>query len=218
MADLARQEIERNAWDARAKSYDKNVMETFEKAYQLTSTAILEVIKPDSKVLEIGCGTGIVTLSIAPHLKEITGVDISPNMVAIAREKAEKIKIENVDFRVEDAYKLAFENSDFDVVLLPNLLHVVADPEAVLQEAHRLLKPEGVLVTVTDCLGGPAPLKVHIRILYPRLLKLLGKIKYFHFYKKSDLQKLLRDKGFKIIQEAELHTAPVNYLLIGKRT
>ena len=184
---------------------------------RLTIEAILAIVNSSPNVLEMGCGTGIVTVAIAPNVREITGIDISPKMIAKAQEKALRQNIENVTFKVLDASELPFPDHAFDVVLLPNLLQLVPQPEKVIKESRRLLKPGGTLVTVTDCLGAPAPLKIKIQLLYGRLLKLFGKMKNLHFYKPMDLKRLLSDNGFEVIKEANLHQKSINYLLIGRR-
>ena len=217
MENSSRQENERLIWDKIAKSYDRNVMKTYETAYRRTIEAILEEVDSSSKVLEVGCGTGIIAMAVAPEVKEITGVDISPKMIAQAQKKIRKSSLDNITFQVEDGYHLSFADSTFDVVLLTNLLHIVADPAAILKEAHRLLNPGGLLVTVTDCLAERVPLKIRLNLMELRLLKLLGRVKFIRFFRKSDLKALLNDHGFNIEKEAEFHPAPVNYYLTGKR-
>lgn len=213
MEDELRQKNERTIWDDLASQYDNNAIGTFKEAYRLTKEAILEEVTSDSSVIEIGCGTGIVSLGIAPHVNKVIGVDLSPKMITQAENKAQINGIQNVTFRKADAYSLPFEDESFDVVLLTNLLHIVAEPASVLQEARRLLRPDGVLAAVTDCMAEPGPFKTWLQALGIRAMKLFGRIKYFHFFHKSDLKDLLNNNGFLIQKEAEFHNAPVNYYL-----
>ena len=210
-----RQQNERALWDKLAANYDSNVMVTYKEAYRLTQEAILEEVNSSLRVLEVGCGTGILSLGIAPHAGEVVGVDLSPEMIALAQEKAQNGRFQNLTFREGDAYELPFDDSSFDVVLLTNLLHVVAEPSRVLKEAHRVLRPGGVLATVTDCMAEPAPFRVRVQTFGLRLMKLFGTIKYYHFYRKSDLRDLLASNGFLIKKEAEFHQAPLNFYLEG---
>ncbi|MFW5713514.1 MAG: class I SAM-dependent methyltransferase [Brevefilum sp.] len=217
MTKASRIHNERAIWDKLASRYDNNVMETFEEAYRLTNQAILEEVTSQSSILEIGCGTGIVSLGIAPQAGEVVGVDISPKMIALAEEKARKSNCENVTFQEADAYDLPFEDESFDIVLLTNLLHVVAEPTTVLKEAHRVLRTGGVLATVTDCMAEHVPFRVWLYLLGLRAMKLFGKVKYFHLYRRSDLKKLLENNGFAIQQEKDFHKAPVNFYLSGSK-
>jgi ubiquinone/menaquinone biosynthesis C-methylase UbiE len=212
-----RQQQERAIWDGAAKTYDRNVMGTFREAYQKTIAAINQSLTPQSRVLEIGCGTGIIALGIAPHAGEVIGVDLSPKMIAIAQEKVRKNDLDTVRFQVGDAYDLPFPPGAFDAVLLTNMLHFVKEPKTVLQEAHRLLKPGGLLATVTDCYREPVPLVIRLKLMVPRLMKLLGKIKYLHYYRKTDLLRLLEAARFEITSESVLHPAPVNYYISGRK-
>ncbi len=145
-----RQQAERSIWDRLAQNYDHNVMQSFEQAYALTVDMIAEKLTPQSRVLEVGCGTGIIALEIAPKVDKMVGVDISPAMIEVAKTKAGSLALKNVHFEVGDGYDLPYEARSFDQVLLTNLLHVVKNPDAILQEAKRLLKPGGLLITVTD--------------------------------------------------------------------
>jgi ubiquinone/menaquinone biosynthesis C-methylase UbiE len=212
-----RQQDERAIWDKMAGSYDQNVMRTFKEAYRQTIDTILEDLMPGSRVLEIGCGTGIIAAGVASHAGEVIGVDLSPEMIRQAQKKTGEGDLPNLCFEVGDAYDLPFETASFDLVLLTNLLHVVKEPDTVLSEAKRLLKPDGILMTVTDCYAEPVPLGTRLKLAAQRLLKLLGFVKYMRYYRKAELIDLISRNGFHIQREAILHPAPVNYFLSGKR-
>jgi ubiquinone/menaquinone biosynthesis C-methylase UbiE len=92
--------------------------------------------------------------------------------ITLAENKAQINRIQNVTFRVADTYSLPFGDENFDVVLLTNLLHIVAETVSVLQEARRLLRPDGVLAAVTDCMAEPGPFKNWLQALGVRAMKL----------------------------------------------
>ncbi len=217
MNTLQRQKNERVIWDKMAGSYDRNVMGTFGAAYRLTIDAIAKDLPPQSRVLEVGCGTGIIAAGVAPHAREVIGVDLSPEMIRLAQKKARERNLQNLRFEVGDAYDLPFEADSFDLVLLTNLLHVVKEPDRVLTEAERLLKPGGILVSVTDCYTEPVPVGMRLKLAAQRLLKVLGVVKYMHYYRKVEVKDLITRHGFHIQREAVLHPAPVNYFLSGRR-
>lgn len=217
MTEDSRKTNERALWDNIARSYDKKVMLTYEEAYRKTVAAILEEVNSGSRVLEVGCGTGIIALEIAPEVNQVIGIDLSPKMVAQARKNAHKMALENVTFDEGDGYATGFDTGSFDAVILANLLHVVAEPAAVVREACRLLVPGGILLTVTDCMGEPVPPKMWLNLIELRLMKLFGRIKYFSFFRKAHLKALLEDQGFSVEKEAVFHPAPVNYYLTGRK-
>jgi ubiquinone/menaquinone biosynthesis C-methylase UbiE len=119
-----------------------------------------------SRVLEIGCGTGAVTRVLADHpgVAEAIGVDPSPVFVSKAQELAGTAA--NVMFEEGDGRALRFPDGDFDAVILHTTLCHVPQPERILSEAHRILRAGGNLAvfdgdyaTITVALGEPDPLQ-----------------------------------------------------------
>jgi ubiquinone/menaquinone biosynthesis C-methylase UbiE len=102
-----------------------------------------------ARVLEVGCGTGAVARMLAawPGIGEVVGVDPSPILLAKARELAQGIGA--VTFVEGDGRRLRFEDEEFDVVVVHRVLSHVPEPERVLAEAFRVLRPRGGL-TVFD--------------------------------------------------------------------
>lgn len=99
-----------------------------------------------ARVLEIGCGTGAVTRTLAtwPGVAEAIGVDPSPTFVARARELAQGLS--TLTFGVADGRSLSFADAAFDAVVLHTTLCHVPEPDAMLREAVRVLRPAGCLV------------------------------------------------------------------------
>jgi SAM-dependent methyltransferase len=121
---------------------------------------------PAARVLEVGCGTGAVTRLLAgrPGVAEAVGVDPSPVFVAKAGELAAGVG--NVAFEEGDGRALRFGDGDFDVVVCHTVLCHVPEPERVLAEVFRVLRPGGTLAvcdgdyaTITVALGDADPLQ-----------------------------------------------------------
>lgn len=91
------------------------------------------------RILEIGCGTGLFTQEICKTDNEVTAIDISPELLSLARMRVRK---ENVTFRIENAYDSSFEDSSFDYVVGSSCLHHL-DIDRAFKEIYRLLKPGG---------------------------------------------------------------------------
>ena len=217
MNNAARQEKERSLWDKQAHGYDKHSLKMYEKAYDLSLQKVRAVLSPHQRVLEIGCGTGIISLGIAPFVESVVATDISPQMIVVAESKAQGLSISNVDFCVYDGYALPYDDETFDVVLLFNVLHCVKEPTALLCEAHRLLKPSGHLASATDCYAEPVPLPVRLMLGLQKLLNRLGVIPFMWRYEKKDLRQLFEQCSFAVVETDVLHPAPVNYYLLAKK-
>jgi ubiquinone/menaquinone biosynthesis C-methylase UbiE len=138
-------------------------------------------------------------------------------MVAVAKSKAKRASITNVEFRVCDGYALPYDDQAFDVVLLFNVLHFVKEPTTLLQEAHRLLKPSGYLVSATDCYAEPGPLPFRIGLSIQRILKAIGVIPFMWTYKKEEIHQLFEQCAFVIVGTDVLHPAPVNYYVLARK-
>lgn len=97
------------------------------------------------RLLEVPVGTGILTMPLYQTLPDadVTCLDYSPDMMAQARGKAERMGLKNVAFRQGDVGALPYEDSSFDIVLSLNGFHAFPDKEAAYRETFRVLKPGG---------------------------------------------------------------------------
>ncbi len=130
-------------FDAIADSYDQSGVEFFGPLGE----RLVEMLepRPGERALDIGCGRGAVTLPLARAVApvgSVTGVDVSPVMVAKARAAAELANLDNISVEVADAADLSFD-SDFDIVASSLVLFFLPDPLAALTDWVSLLKPDG---------------------------------------------------------------------------
>jgi phosphatidylethanolamine/phosphatidyl-N-methylethanolamine N-methyltransferase len=122
---------------------------TFGRLVEAGRRHAVEIInRRRGSVLEVGVGTGLSLLRYGNHL-QITGIDISPDMLNKARERVAKHKIGNVaDLREMDAGKLEFPDEEFDTVVAMYVMTVVPDPEQVMRELERVCAPGGEVILV----------------------------------------------------------------------
>jgi len=109
------------------------------KRWQRRVQMLTAHLKPTDKVLEIGCGTGYFTKEIVKTGAFVTAIDISPELLNIAKEE---IKETNVSFVLENAYQMTFEANSFDSIVGSSVLHHL-EIEKAISEMFRVLKPGG---------------------------------------------------------------------------
>jgi ubiquinone/menaquinone biosynthesis C-methylase UbiE/DNA-binding transcriptional ArsR family regulator len=99
-------------------------------------------------LVDLGTGTGRVLELLAPHARSGIGVDLSREMLAIARHSLDRPELRHIQIRQGDLYALPLESASADIVTLHLVLHYLDDPAAALLEAARLLRPNGRLLIV----------------------------------------------------------------------
>lgn len=119
----------------------------------------LRAPKAGDSILDVGCGTGIITAEFARRGLNATGIDVVPEFIAVAQEKHP-----SVSFAVGTAEKLPFPDQSFDFANLSSLLEHVKDWRQTLREAARVLRPEGVLYLSTN--NRLWPIQAEIRYLH----------------------------------------------------
>lgn len=102
-------------------------------------------LRPNEKVLDIGCGTGIYALEFAKLGMDTTCYDLSKPMLDIARRKAEKENVE-MAFVLGSAEKLPFEDESFDMVTAVTTIEFVEEPKLAIEEMKRVVKRNGRIV------------------------------------------------------------------------
>jgi SAM-dependent methyltransferase len=112
---------------------------------------LLPRLRPGMRVLDVGAGPGTITADLAAIVApgRTVGIDASAEVVEKARADAAPRGLANLEFAVQDAYGLAFEDASFDVVHAHQVLQHVGDPVAMLREMRRVTAPGGV-VAVRD--------------------------------------------------------------------
>lgn len=105
-------------------------------------------LQPKSRVLDVGCGTGVVAVTAARAGATVKGLDLSPRLLERARENASLAEV-SIDFKEGDVEALPYDNETFDVVL-SQFGHMFAPrPDVALQEMLRVLKPGGTIAFST---------------------------------------------------------------------
>ena len=200
-------------WDRRAAVYDADAGVFYREAYEKTTACMRKYLKPTDTVLDFACGTGIVTLSLSPDVKELRGIDISDEMIRRAQGKAAAQGIANVLLTQTDLFDAALAPASFDAVLACNVLLYVEQRAEVLARIRELLKADGKLLVVSDCLGeGFTRERVRKWFEYHT-----GKRPFVAFDTRRTLEADILSAGFTVLEQEDLFSSPPNRFLAAQR-
>jgi ArsR family transcriptional regulator len=112
--------------------------------------ALLRIVgkRPFQSMLDLGTGTGRILEIFAPLYRRGVGIDMSREMLSVARANLDKAGISNAQVRQGDIFSPPVERDSFDLVTIHQVLHFLGDPARAIREAARLLRPSGRLVIV----------------------------------------------------------------------
>lgn len=112
--------------------------------------ALIEIVRGHGcrDLVDLGTGTGRVLEILAPHIEHGTGIDLSREMLAVARANLERGELRHCMVRQGDITQVPLPADSADLVTIHQVLHYAAEPAAVVAEAARILRPGGLLLAV----------------------------------------------------------------------
>lgn len=123
------------------------------------------IVRPEMRVLDLGCGPGWPSIPLSRHVREIVAIDASDLAISLIQKELKQKAVSNVQVKQCDAAKLPFDDESFDAVVAGDLMDVVTDADAVAREMFRALKPGGQVVSTVQnfrhILGGKS--ESHLR-------------------------------------------------------
>jgi SAM-dependent methyltransferase len=150
-------------------------------------------LQQGQKVLELGCGIGYFTRELARSGAEIAAIDISPDLLEVARRDCSS---ENVSFEVQNAYALTYKDETFDSVVGSSVLHHL-EIDAALREIARVLRPGGSIYFTEPNMMNP---QIAVQKNVPAVKKRLGDSPDETAFFRWPLQQKLKRVGFRDIR------------------
>lgn len=202
-------------WDRLAGNWDKPGVGLGQNDIRILQT-VDKYLAADNSILDYGCATGSIAFEIAGKVREVQGIDISTNMIEIAKRKAVERNATNVNFAQSTIFDQSFRKESFDVILALNILHLVEKSPAVLNTICDLLKPGGLFVSATPCVGERNITGSLIRVpLF--LLSKSGVLPSINFFSVSGLKTLVTNHHFQIVETEYLTVKPLSDVLLVAR-
>lgn len=173
---------------------------------------IKKYLKTSDIVLDLGCGPGLISNEIADYVKFIYAIDISSKMIEIAKINADFRNIQNIDYAYSTIFDDKYKNGSFDIILAFNILHLLDDNQKTMQHINDLLKPGGLIISVTPCIGERIFLNISIS-----LLSFIGKIPKIKSFKANELKESISNRNFEIIENDRMPDGIIEYIIVAKR-
>jgi len=187
-------------WDGIAEKYAAQPVKDV-SAFERKQAITREQLGPDSRILELGCGTGSLALAMAPFAGHLHAMDCSAEMIRIANGKKEAKGVTNVTFQqgtLDD--RLPFEAGELDGVWAYSFLHFLDDRPRALRTIFDLLKPGGSFISSNVCLGESwVPYGAIITVM-----RWFGKAPVVYCYDRETILRELQEAGFVDIEEKDV--------------
>lgn len=214
-------------WDLYATVYD-SLPNHFQPYQKLLEQVVEEVSKYSDKgiILDAGCGTGNFSIALAKRGYDVVGIDYTERMLKRAKEKKKNGGINNIELLKLDLEKeLAFPDNYFEGIISVHTLYTMRDPELVIKEYYRILRPNGhfvlselqqpieIMPVIKEAmnrggLGEAIDVFYHLFVL-GLFNVVLGKRQgsgIYHYWSESELKEKLSKAGFRIISVKEAYT------------
>ncbi len=199
-------------WDKHAPGYVARPMKDV-ASYEKAMERVRSYLTSEQEVLELGCGSGATAMLLAKHVKHMTASDISGKMLEFGREKAQKDGIENVSFVHSPVGGSSFSGQTYDVVMAFNVIHLIKGAADAINQVQRLVKPGGLFISKTPCLGDSA---FYWRWMI-NVLRLVGYAPHVTYFKQVDLERQIERAGFKIVETGNYPASPMGRFIVARK-
>jgi 2-polyprenyl-3-methyl-5-hydroxy-6-metoxy-1,4-benzoquinol methylase len=123
-----------------------DVKPSFKDRLDLFTRGVARVAPPGARILDFGCGPGVISMALAAQKYDVTGVDGAPRMIELAGAEAKRRNLPNATFEVVDAGRIAFAPGSFDAVVCSSVIEYVPDDTKLIADLAAVLRVGGHLL------------------------------------------------------------------------
>lgn len=181
-------------WNKQAKSFAKQVDKDIQSFTKILGKA-KKHLKTSDIVLDYACGIGTSSIMMSNYVKAIHAIDISSEMIAVAKKRTIENQIVNVNYTKTNIFDEKLENETFEVIMACNILHLLENPQKAIQRIYQLLKPGGLLISTTAFLGE----RYYARIIFSIISK-MRLVPNLQILKTNEFIKYVEAEKFQIIE------------------
>jgi arsenite methyltransferase len=200
-------------WDGIAEKYAAQPVKDL-TAFERKKAITRDHLRPDSTILEIGCGTGSLALDMSRFAGHVHAMDFSAEMIRIANQKKDARGVSNVTFHQGTLdERLPFGPARFDGIWAYSILHLIPDRTRTLKTIFELLSPGGSFISSNACLAeswipyGPVI----------TLMRWFGKAPVVYLYDRETILREIREAGFVDIEEKDVGASKLFAFVVAKK-
>jgi len=193
---------EERFWDFVSGFHDSVAKDEIQKK---TIEIAKNYLGPDDIVLDYGCATGLYSVEFAKVAKEVDGIDISKKMIELAQANA----LSNTKFSKTTIFDID-KPGYYNAILAFNVLHFIKEEERVMSKISELLKPGGIFISVTPCLGENKSALGLLAIIFSKI-KILPFLKSYRF---EELDSLV-SSNFEIFETIDF--SKHQYMIVARK-
>jgi ubiquinone/menaquinone biosynthesis C-methylase UbiE len=202
-------------WDMGAENMDRYAHNEGLKMFEgPRNEKLKQYLRRSDSVLDYGCGNGTITIMAAGRVQAILGIDFAAGMVSAAERKAADAKRGNARFLKATIFDERLEKGSYDVVMAWGIIHLLDDRDRVMERICELLKPGGLMIGASECLG-------ERKTAITRLLAFLMRIGIFpiglKFMTVAELEGSVTASGLRIVEKQILADNPVSCFIAAKK-
>ncbi|MCK5157264.1 MAG: class I SAM-dependent methyltransferase [Spirochaetales bacterium] len=199
-------------WNRTAQKYNKKEKGE-ESTYGEYLGKITKYLKKDDSVLDFGCGTGLIAIGVAGSVKKILAIDTSSELIEIAKNNTIERNIKNIEHSCSSIFDNTYKENSFDSILVLYIFHLLDNLPSVMNRLNQLLKPSGIIISSTPCMGD----KNKFLGIILKIASFFGIVPNINVFKIAELTNQIVNAGFEIIETELLDKNGQQHLVIAKK-